>query len=86
MKKHKGPLSMMSELESIDEVELSEKFDSSRNNREGRGQQAMDPRNFYFDADQQKDDLDQNSAKQAEGASSKSFSNSKNSQSGYVEC
>lgn len=29
MKKHKGPLSLMSELESIDEVELSDKIDSS---------------------------------------------------------
>lgn len=29
MKKHKGPLSLMSELESIDEVELSDKFDNS---------------------------------------------------------
>lgn len=29
MKKHKGPLSMMSELESIDEEQLSERFESS---------------------------------------------------------
>ena len=29
MKKHRGPLSLMSELESIDEVELSDKLESS---------------------------------------------------------
>ena len=32
MKKHKGPLSLMSELESIDEVELSDNFDNSYQN------------------------------------------------------
>jgi len=30
LKKHKGPLSLMSELESIDEIELSDKFGSSQ--------------------------------------------------------
>lgn len=30
LKKHKGPLSFVSELESIDEVELSDKFESSQ--------------------------------------------------------
>ena len=29
MKKHRGPLSLASELESIDEVELSDKLESS---------------------------------------------------------
>ena len=31
MKKHKGPLSLASELESIEEDEFSDKFNSSRN-------------------------------------------------------
>lgn len=45
MKKHKGPLSMMSELESIDEVELSDKFESSQHKK------SNNSKDFHYDID-----------------------------------
>mmetsp|Transcript_21819 Transcript_21819/g.29233 ORF Transcript_21819/g.29233 Transcript_21819/m.29233 type:complete len:98 (+) Transcript_21819:2102-2395(+) len=41
MKRHKGPLSLMSELESIEEADFSDKAESSR----------KESHNFHFDVD-----------------------------------
>ena len=50
MKKHKAPLSFVSELESIDEVELSDKFDSSNKNSRDFSKNEF----FHYDADEEK--------------------------------
>jgi hypothetical protein len=52
LKRHKGPLSLISELESIDEVELSDRFDSSQNPSRGLDGILEESNNgIYFDVD-----------------------------------
>ena len=50
MKKHKGPLSLMSELESIDEVELSDKYEKSSQQQASKNNIGGNE-DFYYDAD-----------------------------------
>ena len=50
MKRHKGPLSFVSELESIDEVELSDKFESSQRMSRDLGNSGGF---FHYDVDEQ---------------------------------
>ena len=52
LKRHKGPLSLISELESIDEIELSDKFDSSQHqSRMLEGHLEGSKGECYFDVD-----------------------------------
>ena len=60
MKKHKGPLSMMSELESIEEADFSDKAESSRKESEIKDNQL----NFFYDADKDKDEKSHESQSQ----------------------